>query len=291
MKVKRVVTESDEVLDSFKGLDICQTSIPKPNQAETQKISDDHQVFIINDNRPTDLQTENNKEFLSNILTEFYKTIKDDKKPKYIKIRRLMFGNDSNNYSKDKPFKSDNMNKDMLLAKQKLKFSSKLQSERSNIKQKLFMNRRKFNESKADVDNDEEEVISDPLDNDLNQLKEKRFRPNILKHLKSKKVEEAKGSLKSNPPNVKQHMLEDEQISTMTINNKKVKLITIGGLPKTETKLIQNRLSSSEDDMEFFEVETHIKGMYPNSELNFINEEDHFSESDDSADSNRPDQD
>ena len=136
-------------------------------------------MFIISDKRPQEQQTESNKEFLSSIITEFYKTIKDDQKPKYIQIRRLMFGGITNQDEKSLH------QKDVVLAKQKLKFTSKLQNERQKKKQLRFMKNRKLENPKISVDNDSDESDNEN-DDEVDKARTRKFRPNLLKHKKSK---------------------------------------------------------------------------------------------------------
>lgn len=96
------------------------------------------------------------------------------------------------------------------------------------------------------------------------------------------KNEEGKGSVKNLPPMIK-HMAEDDQETSMTINNKRVHFITIGGKSdniKGDPKSFQNRLSSSDEDYDYYQIyeQPRKKYIYPDSELDNIYEEGRNSE-------------
>lgn len=100
----------------------------------------------------------------------------------------------------------------------------------------------------------------------------KKFKPLISQA--RKKAEESK--TKRVPPNLK-HMAEDDQESHMTINNKKVHFVTLGGYNKSDPKSFANRLSSSDDDYDYYQIYDDIpkkKFIEGNGGLNFIDEED-----------------
>ena len=75
--------------------------------------------------------------------------------------------------------------KDVVLAKQKLKFTSKLQNERQKKKQLRFMKNRKLENPKISVDNDSDESDNEN-DDEVDKAKTRKFRPNLPKHKKSK---------------------------------------------------------------------------------------------------------
>lgn len=112
----------------------------------------------------------------------------------------------------------------------------------------------------------------------------KAFRP--LKPRKKSKIEETKSNIKPIPPSFK-HMAEDDQESNMTINNKKVHFIAFDDI-----KSFQNRLSSSDDDLELYQISERPMKKYlaMDNDLNYINEEEGNSDGYDSDDSNRADQ-
>lgn len=77
----------------------------------------------------------------------------------------------------------------------------------------------------------------------------------------------------------------------MTINNKKVHFLSFSGVNKNDLKPIINRLSSSEDEYDYYQVydESVQKRKNFDSHLEYVHEEEQKSESYDSEDSNRAD--
>ena len=77
----------------------------------------------------------------------------------------------------------------------------------------------------------------------------------------------------------------------MTINNKKVHFLSFSGVNKNDLKPIINRLSSSEDEYDYYQVydESAQKRKKYDPCLEFVNEEEQKSEGYDSEDSNRAD--
>lgn len=221
-------------------------------------------------------------------MTEFYGNLKDSRRPRLIKIKRIT--------NTEKTPKED-----VSIVKQRLKsFNNKLQQERKDLKEQRFKEKRNLTNfaKKSPTDADERygfcyvitsSESSKPSAESTSE-RDKKFKPILPLHRKREKVEEIKTGTKTVPPTSK-HMAEDDQESNMTINNKKVHFITLGGYNKSDSKPFQNRLSSSDDDYDYYQIYDEIPRKnykHYSDNLNFIHEEQ-YSDSGDSDDSNRAD--
>ena len=251
--------------------------------------NDNNSIDVIKDLASKEMDASNTEdtEFSQTIksLTDFYGKSGDKNKSKIIKIKRI-----------HRPERI--LNNDISIIKQRLKDCQiKQQDERKAIKEKRFMKNRNiepaqekepkpqeyFNYITNNYSVDEEEKDQNNL---KNAKKMKKFKPNINTCNLSKKYEEMKNPSKIGP-SVSRYMAEDDEEDQMIIQNKKLHFVTIG------SKSLANKVSSSDDDYEFYQVTEERQGKRDSedgNELKYINEEEQSENSYDSEDSNRADQ-
>ena len=267
---------------SSSNLDKCDKSSKnkKENECTTSKSSlkvkeDDKEDNSVKKKILSEKEEDSNEELSDTIkiLTEFYDSIKDENKPKVIKLKRIS--------RQDKL-----LLKEISVIKNRVKeLKTQQQIERKAIKEKRFMKNRNIGQIKKEKDNkwvfiyELEFSQSIPNFDKKKDSKTWKFVPNII------------GALVKNNEESKE---EDSSkfLNHMGNKNHNVHYVTIGN------KSFTSRLSSDDDDeYEYYQITDENTDQTPNpiqnldNSFNNINEEENCGyHSYDSDDSNRPDQ-